>query len=111
MKKLIMILTVSLILGINLVSLAPAIEPSGETAQVTLTVDGMTCVTCVPRLKIGLDRTGAVKKVEVSIDEEIVVINYDPEKIDINGLITAVENAGFHASPQQPANDTARSGQ
>ncbi len=98
MKKLIIAVAVLLTLGMTFVSLTAATEPSGETAQITLAVDGMTCVTCVPRLKIGLNRTGAVHEVDASIEEETVVITYDPKKIDVDGLIKAIESVGFSAN-------------
>lgn len=97
MKKLIIALAISLTLGMTFLSLTAATEPPDETAQVTLAVDGMTCVTCVPRLKIGLNRTGAVHEVDASIEDEIVVITYDPKNIDVEGLIKAIESVGFGA--------------
>lgn len=105
MKKLITIMAVLLTLGMTGLSLATTSESTNQKVQITLSVEGLTCATCVPRLRIGLNRTGAVHDVDASVDENRVIISYDPQKIDVDGLIEAIESVGFRAKPELQSNE------
>lgn len=108
MKKLIIVMVALLTLGMTGLSLAATTESPNKMAQTTLSVEGLTCATCVPRLKIGLNRTGAVQEVNASVDEGTAVVTYDPQKIDIDGLIEAIESVGFRAEPMQQPHEMTR---
>lgn len=68
----------------------------GEVATITLSIQGMSCASCVGRVE------KALRKVEGAHD---VVVNLATERATIRGtadaaaLVAAVENAGYDASP------------
>lgn len=62
---------------------------------VTLKVFGMTCNGCVSGVKNALNDTKGVQKVDVSLDQEQAVIEFDDEQVDVATLVGVIEDAGF----------------
>ena len=66
--------------------------------EVKLNIEGMHCTGCSTRLEKVLNNVDGVESVKVSLDEKIADIKYDETQVSENGLIEAVEEAGFKAN-------------
>ena len=65
--------------------------------EVLVGVGGMSCQGCVRTVTGVLQSLPGVEKVDVSLDPARAHIFYDPERIDVVRLRTAIEEAGFDA--------------
>jgi len=76
----------------------PLFEP------VQLAVRGMTCAACVGRVERALRKVPGVQEAQVNFATEIASVTWRPEASAPNpaGLVSAVEDAGYHALIQQP---------
>ena len=63
--------------------------------KATLQVEGMTCASCSARIEKVLNKIDGVEKSTVNLMANKVIIEYDPEKTNIEDFITAIEKAGF----------------
>jgi mercuric ion binding protein len=86
MKKLIALLLLTLALT------APA---WAATRTVTLSVPGMTCVTCPITVKKALTQVAGVQQAEVSFEKREAVVTFDDAKTTAAALTEATKNAGF----------------
>ncbi len=59
-------------------------------------IEGMTCGGCVAGVKGALDRVGVEKK-EVEIGS--AKIHFDEEKISLDQIVEAIEDAGYDVIP------------
>jgi mercuric ion binding protein len=62
---------------------------------VTLSVPGMTCVTCPITVKKALEKVEGVEKIEVSFEKKEAVVTFDDAKTKVKALTEATENAGY----------------
>ncbi|MES3629586.1 MAG: heavy metal translocating P-type ATPase [Longimonas sp.] len=79
-------------------SLVDAIEGAGyevPTTTSTLTVEGMTCATCVGRVEDALRAVPGVVEVEVNLATNRATVTHPPGSVDRNALRSAVEEAGY----------------
>jgi len=63
--------------------------------QVQLKVEGMTCSGCVNSIQNALGSRDGVSKAEADLDAKLVTIDFDPALIQRDGLVAAIEDAGF----------------
>ena len=66
-----------------------------KEARVVITVPGLECVICAPRIKRALMELSGVKKVEASIMLNKIFVDYDPEQTDIMHIAKAIEKTGY----------------
>ncbi len=67
---------------------------------VTLGVQGMTCANCAANIERALNKkTGGVSAAAVNFATEQVTVHYDPEAISMDGIVAAIEKAGYSAYP------------
>ncbi|KAE9610602.1 hypothetical protein Lal_00029691 [Lupinus albus] len=72
--------------------------PHGSTLVGQFTISGMTCAACVNSIEgILLDLVG-VKKAVVALATSLGEVEYDPNMIGKDEIVTAIEDAGFEAS-------------
>lgn len=71
--------------------------------EVVLDVMGMTCPSCVRHVNSALAELDGVGKVEVRLRDGKVVIQYDPERVQVGALIDALSEAGYDATPSAAA--------
>ncbi|MBI2768150.1 MAG: copper-translocating P-type ATPase [Burkholderiales bacterium] len=78
-----------------------AVAPTAESFH--LSVEGMTCASCVSRVEKALKKVPGVTSAEVNLATEIAEVLAGPGSLA--ALTAAVEKAGYHASavPQVPA--------
>ena len=60
-----------------------------------LKVSGMTCRHCVESVESALEGTAGVKRIEVSLDESVVEVQYESDEITTDELKEIIENQGF----------------
>lgn len=79
---------------------APALaEKARETA--TLQIEGAGSVKAEPRAEAALRKVPGVLKAEVDYARRTAVVVYDPKRVQIEQLISALKSVGFTASPTQ----------
>ena len=60
-------------------------------------IEGMHCTGCSTRLQKVLNNLEGVEEAEVSLEAKQVMIKYDEDKISIEEIKEAIEDAGFKA--------------
>lgn len=86
--------------GIGFDQLRGAIEKAGYSVgehSVRLSVDGMTCASCVGRVEKALKRVPGVVSAEVNLATETAEVKFASRGADIGALLSAVEKAGYSA--------------
>ncbi len=78
------------------------------TAGVRFPVEGMTCASCVNRIERYLRKTEGVAKANVNLATETATVRFDPALVDLDGLRSAVEAAGYEARIDQAELSAAR---
>ncbi len=73
--------------------------------QITLDVEGATCGSCVSRIEKALQATTGVTSASMNLAQRTVSVE---GKAEAATLITAIENAGYHAKVAELASDTDR---
>src|SRR6056297_723408 len=68
-----------------------------ESKKTTLNIKGMTCAGCSAAVEKAMNRADGVEKASVNLPAEKAYIEYDYEKIDIDGLIKTVQESGYDA--------------
>ncbi|MBH1829235.1 mercury resistance system periplasmic binding protein MerP [Stenotrophomonas maltophilia] len=86
MKKLIALLALTFALT------APA---WAATRTITLSVPGMTCVTCPITVKKALTQVAGVQQAQVSFEKREAVVTFDDAKTTAAALTEATKNAGY----------------
>ena len=65
--------------------------------EISLKIKGMHCTGCSTRLEKVLNNQEGVEKAEVSFEERKAEIKYDDNKISLDEIKEAIEDAGFEA--------------
>lgn len=73
-----------------------SILPAAYT-QTVIPVEGMTCVTCTIPVEKSLKKLEGVQAAKASIAKKSVTVNYDPEQVQIEQLVKAVNSTGYKA--------------
>ncbi|WP_018233590.1 heavy metal translocating P-type ATPase [Thioalkalivibrio thiocyanodenitrificans] len=85
-------------------AIVKAVETAGfDTAvdETTLSVDGMSCASCVSRVEQALTSVPGVLSASVNLATESARVRYVSGVVDANGLMNAVESAGYGASVRE----------
>ncbi|MCF6753484.1 heavy metal translocating P-type ATPase [Pseudomonas stutzeri] len=91
--------------GSELTTLIQAVESAGygvPTLVVELTIEGMTCASCVGRVERALLKVPGVRSAAVNLASERARVEL-LGTLEPNALIQAVEGAGYHAQPIEQA--------
>jgi copper chaperone len=62
--------------------------------SITMKVGGMTCMGCVGSVTRVLQAVDGVAKVDVSLEKAQANVDFDPQRVSLDVLRAAVENAG-----------------
>ncbi|MCB5249941.1 MAG: heavy-metal-associated domain-containing protein [Candidatus Cloacimonadales bacterium] len=65
--------------------------------QKKITVYGMTCEACRTTVIRGLELVNGIKWVSVNLPESIVIVQYDEDIIDIDGIKKEITALGYDA--------------
>ena len=68
------------------------------TEQVTLSVVGMVCMSCVNNIQTNIGKMVGIKSVNVSLDQNTATIEYCPATVTPKKICEAIEDLGFEAS-------------
>jgi copper chaperone len=68
--------------------------------QITLSVPDISCGHCKTSIEGAVNPMEGVDKAEVSIDDRKVNINYDPSKIQLSDIISAIDEQGYEVEDQ-----------
>ena len=63
-----------------------------------LNINGMTCMGCVNSIKNVVEKISGVNSVDISLENNQVKIQYDPEKANINQFKETIVEAGFEVN-------------
>lgn len=63
--------------------------------KMTVKVNGMTCDHCKMHVENAISSLGGVSEVKVSLEEGKADITYDPEKVTLDDIKAAVDDAGY----------------
>ncbi len=69
--------------------------------HITLPVTGMTCASCSSRVERGLQKVAGVANAHVNLATEQATIAYDPQQIQPQQLVAAVEQSGYGVITEQ----------
>ncbi|MDP9468488.1 MAG: heavy metal translocating P-type ATPase [Chloroflexota bacterium] len=73
--------------------------------ELTLPVVGMTCASCVTRIERFLGKADGVSDAVVNLATERASVRYDPARIDRDGIVAAIEAAGYEVAPPATAGE------
>ena len=65
--------------------------------RIRLDLEGMTCASCATRIEKRLTRLDGVDSCSVNYATEEAAVTYDPGRVDVDDLVTAVSAAGYGA--------------
>ncbi len=68
---------------------------SKETTEITLTLEGMTCASCVARVEKALSGVPGVEQALVNLATRQARVSYDAGRASVGDLQTAVQEAGY----------------
>ena len=63
--------------------------------SVELKVEGMTCGGCVKSIQNALQSHEGVGSASANLDAKLVTVEFDPSVIQRDGIVQAIEDAGF----------------
>jgi copper ion binding protein len=67
-------------------------------AKIELQVEGMTCQGCVRSVELKLSKVPGVEQARVDLGAGKATVEYDETRANIDQLIAAVEQIGYHAA-------------
>jgi copper chaperone len=60
-----------------------------------LKVEGMTCQHCVKSVRNSITALSGIKNVDVSLSENRVTLEYEPEEVSTDKIISAITEEGY----------------
>jgi Cation transport ATPase len=69
--------------------------------QITFPVTGMTCASCSSRVEKALKKVGGVESAQVNLASEQATVIYDPQQVQPQQLVAAVEQSGYGVITEQ----------
>ncbi|XP_036030945.1 copper-transporting ATPase 1 isoform X2 [Onychomys torridus] len=72
-------------------------EPSMDVNSVTISVEGMTCISCVRTIEQKIGKANGVHHIKVSLEEKSATIIFDPKLQTPKTLQEAIDDMGFDA--------------
>lgn len=79
-------------------------------AQDKFAVGGMTCAACQAHVDRAVSKLDGVESVAVNLLAGSMLVNYDPAQVTPDDICTAVDRAGYSASPVSTGTDAVQSG-
>jgi copper chaperone len=73
-------------------------EEESNMERVQLGVEGMTCGGCVKSIQNALHAREGVSSATADLDAKRVTIEFDPAVIQHDGLVAAIQDAGFEVA-------------
>ena len=70
---------------------------AGNSKEMTVPVEGMSCNSCVANVKSNLKPMEGIQQVSVSLEKRNATITYDPDKISPEQVQKAINELGYKA--------------
>jgi copper chaperone CopZ len=70
-------------------------DEAGSYTTASFVVDGMSCQACASKIEAALSGIPGVLRAAVNLAGSRATVSFDPARVSLNGLITAVEAAGY----------------
>jgi Cu+-exporting ATPase len=77
---------------------APASQVKVDLTQVNLNITGMTCANCALKINTKLESLPGISKATVVLPTESAVVVIDKNRVDIDTIMHAVTEIGYHAT-------------
>ena len=74
-----------------------------KTKEAVLSVEGMSCMSCVATITRGLNTTAGVTAAKVDLEKSEARIEFDPAKVNVERLTTVIKDLGYKATPAAQA--------
>lgn len=71
---------------------------AAEQQTVVLDIKGMHCTSCASGIEAMLRRVDGVTKADVTFEDKIATVAYDPAKANAEKIIAAIEKMGYKAA-------------
>lgn len=105
MKKIIIVSSVILFVGIQICSCSTANaqttsvnqQNNNESKTINLKITGMTCSGCSNNIHSALSKKDGILENEITFPGDVAIVKYDPNKITENEIIATIEKAGYKA--------------
>ena len=78
-----------------------------ETGRCTLNLTGMTCQSCAQTIGKSLNKVDGVTEASVNFATEEATVQFEPEKVDRDDLVKAVQDAGYGVAEGEKSEETA----
>src|SRR3954454_15007328 len=78
----------------------PGPVAAGAEVETSLTIEGMTCASCVGRVTKALNRVEGVAAASVNLATETATVTHDPSLVPVDDLTAAVVRVGYTATPK-----------
>uniref|UniRef100_A0A8L2UQX4 P-type Cu(+) transporter n=1 Tax=Rattus norvegicus TaxID=10116 RepID=A0A8L2UQX4_RAT len=72
-------------------------EPNMDANSITITVEGMTCISCVRTIEQQIGKVNGVHHIKVSLEEKSATVIYNPKLQTPKTLQEAIDDMGFDA--------------
>jgi mercuric ion transport protein len=66
-----------------------------NSKRVTFKVEGMTCASCEPAIRLALQKTPGVKRADVSYERGNAIVDYDPAQVTPEKLRDVINGTGY----------------
>ena len=66
--------------------------------QITLSVPDISCGHCKSSIEGAVGPMDGVTKAEVSISDRTVDVEYDPETVELDAIVTAIDDQGYEVA-------------
>ncbi len=66
--------------------------------QITLSVPDISCGHCKSSIEGAVGPMDGVTKAEVSIGDHTVDVEYDPETVELDAIVTAIDDQGYEVA-------------
>jgi len=100
----------ALVRSVEAAGYGATLQPQDEPLAATLAIAGMTCASCVMRVERALAKVPGVENASVNLATERASVTLGGQAT-INDLLTAVEHAGYHATPLVEVEDEREDGE
>ncbi len=95
---------------VTVAALLGAVKERGYTpvtAEASLSIEGMTCASCVGRVERALKKTAGVLDASVNLATERANVSYLPDSVSLGQLKATVRGAGYEVRDETPGKDRA----
>jgi copper chaperone len=67
--------------------------------DITLSAPDISCSHCKSSIEAAVAPMDGVASAEVAIDKKTVAVRFDPDLVDLNTIITAIDDLGYEVDP------------